>query len=156
MCGIVLVKAQATTQKGIAMRLFLTILSAVLLSATVTTAEEIRGTCTITNLFNVKANVKGPEAFVKQFPEFAGTELFFQINGDTLLFRAGEFSDEFQQIGSTYLLRTFIENERASTRRILHFVDPACESTIKDRILVMSFLEPDLIRRFIADCPCNN
>ena len=151
MRGIVLVKAQATKQKGIAMRLFLGTLSALLMSAAVTTAQEIRGACTITHGFSVK----GSEAVVKQFPEVAGTQLFFQINGDTLLFRAGEFVDQFQQIGSTYLLETFIENERISTRRILQVVDPACEGISKDRSLVMSSFEPDVIRRFMADCPCN-
>ena len=43
----VLVKAQATTQKGIAMRLLITISLALLMSATVSFSEEIRAECTV-------------------------------------------------------------------------------------------------------------
>ena len=149
MYGMVLVKAQATKQKGIAMRLLLTIFSALLLSANVTTSEEIRGTCTITHVFGIK----GSEPVFTQYPEDAGIQQFFQINGDTLLFREDTFVEEFQKITTDYRSQTFMKIEAWYTK-LIQIINPECERSEKDQILVWSLISSDLIQRSIADCPC--
>jgi len=155
---MVLVKAQATKQKGIAMRLFLTILSALLLSATVTTAEEIRAECTVLYAYAVE----GEDAVVKHYPSDIGKSSFIQFDERKLLYRFEDYVEEYKFTKKDFDSKTFIRSIGVGASMEMHnfgthvitLKNWDCGNTTEQRILSHFAMIGAALIVDAASCPC--
>ena len=160
MCGIVLVKAQATTQKGIAMRLLITISLALLMSATASLSEEIRAECT--GLYGY--TVSGEDAVVEHHQSDIGKSSFIQFDERKLLYRFQDYVEEYKFTKKELNRKTFIRSIGIGASAKLHnfgtyvitLENWDCGNTKKQRILSHFAMIGAAVIVDAASCPCAN
>ena len=158
MCGIVLVKAQATTQKGIAMRLLITIWLALLMSATASFSEEIRAECT--GLYGY--TVRGEDAVVEHHPNKIGKSSFIQFDERKLLYRFQDYVEEYKFTKREFNYKTFIRSIGVGASMEMHnfgthvitLKNWDCGNTTEQRILSHFAMIGAAVIVDAASCPC--
>ena len=158
--GMVLVKAQATTQKGIAMRLLITISLALLMSATVSFSEEIRAECTVL----VSYSVTGADAVVEHYPEAIGKSRFIQYDERKLLYRWRDYVDEYKFTKKDFNSKTFIRSigigasgkmDNLGTY-VITLENWDCDSLGGQRNMRQVTTLGDMVGVTMASCPCTD
>ena len=158
MCGIVLVKAQATTQKGIAMRLLITILLALLMSATASFSEEIRAECTVL----VNYSVTGADAVVEHYPDTIGNSKFIQYDERKLLYRWRNYVNEYKFTKKDFNSKIFIRSIGIGASQkmdnlgtyVITVENWDCDSLGGQRNMRQVTTIGDVVGVTVSSCPC--
>ena len=151
---MVLVKAQATTRKGIAMRLFVTILLA--LWASSVSSKNVSATCEVTENYNYSKKFETNRALPSE------TERYLEYNSDDMeSVRFGlrgvtsKFQEHYDRIDVPWESQGIFVQTTLLVQKVLTIWNPLCDMTLPiDRSVSITTIHTNRINYQELQCTC--